>query len=123
MMVHSPPDGPLPIVPSSSMQAGENLNDIATKYNVNVYEIIDLNSIKDSSLININQILLIPRNSSNTSSTTERILVVSGFGSGHGVGMSQWGAKYMASKGLKAEEILKHFYKGAKIKPFSKYFL
>jgi len=99
------------------------LNDIATKYNVNVYEIIDLNSIKDSSLIKINQILLIPRNSSNTSSTTERILVVSGFGSGHGVGMSQWGAKYMASKGLKAEEILKHFYKGAKIKPFSKYFL
>ena len=105
------------------VKAGENLNDIATKYNVNVYEIIDLNSIKDSSLININQILLIPRNSSNTSSTTERILVVSGFGSGHGVGMSQWGAKYMATKGLKAEEILKHFYKGAKIKPFSKYFL
>ena len=105
------------------VKAGENLNDIATKYNVNVYEIIDLNSIKDSSLININQILLIPRNSSNTSSTTERILVVSGFGSGHGVGMSQWGAKYMATKGLKAEEILKHFYNGAKIRPFSKYFL
>ena len=112
-------DEPLPYF----VKPGDSLNDIAYKYNVNVYEIIDLNSIKDSSLININQILLIPRNSSNTSSTEEKILVVSGYGSGHGVGMSQWGAKYMATKGLKAEEILKHFYKGVKIKPFSKYFL
>ena len=50
-------------------------------------------------------------------------MVVSGNGSGHGVGMSQWGAKNMANKGEKAGVILKHFYKGVKIKPFSKYFL
>ncbi len=105
------------------VKAGDSLNDIAYQYNVNVYEIIDLNSIKDSSLININQKLLIPRNSSNSSSTVEKILVVSGYGSGHGVGMSQWGARYMASKGQKAERILKHFYKGVKIKPFSKNYL
>ena len=49
--------------------------------------------------------------------------MVSGYGSGHGVGMSQWGAKYMATKGATAEEILKHFYKGVKIKPFKRYFL
>jgi stage II sporulation protein D len=108
---------------SHIVKAGDSLNDIAYKYNVSVYEIIDLNSIKDSSLIKINQKLLIPRNSSNTSSTIEKILVVSGSGSGHGVGMSQWGAKYMASKGQKAERILKHFYKGVRIKPFSKNFL
>jgi len=105
------------------VKPGDSLNDIAYKYNVNVYEIIDLNSIKDSSLININQKLLIPRNSSNTSSTAEKFLVVSGQGSGHGVGMSQWGARYMASKGQKAERILKHFYKGVRIKPFSKNYL
>ena len=105
------------------VKPGDSLNDIAYKYNVNVYEIIDLNSIKDSSLININQKLLIPRNSSNSSSTVEKTLVVSGYGSGHGVGMSQWGARYMASKGQKAERILKHFYKGVRIKPFSKNFL
>ncbi len=105
------------------VKAGDSLNNIAHKYKVNVYEIIDLNSIKDSSLININQKLLIPRNSSNTSSTAEKILVVSGQGSGHGVGMSQWGARYMASKGQKAERILKHFYKGVRIKPFSKNYL
>jgi stage II sporulation protein D len=50
-------------------------------------------------------------------------LIAFGQGSGHGVGMSQWGAKYMASKGLKAEKILKHFYTGVQIKPFRKDFL
>ncbi len=43
---------------------------------------------------------------------------VLGKGAGHGVGMSQWGAKYLASKGHKADRILKHFYKGVYIKPF-----
>ena len=82
----------------------------------NIYE-------KNSSLINIGQKLLVPRNSPNSSLSSEKILVVSGYGSGHGVGMSQWGAKYMASKGKKASTILKHFYKGVKIKPFKNYFL
>ncbi len=45
-------------------------------------------------------------------------LIVFGQGSGHGVGMSQWGAKYLASRGQKAERILKHFYRGVQIKPF-----
>jgi len=53
----------------------------------------------------------------------KKSLIVIGQGSGHGVGMSQWGAKYMASKGLKAEQILKHFYKGVDVKPFKKDFL
>ena len=50
-------------------------------------------------------------------------LIVFGRGAGHGVGMSQWGAKYMASKGQKAEKILKHYYMGIQIKPFRKDFL
>ncbi len=50
-------------------------------------------------------------------------LVVVGQGFGHGVGMSQWGAKYMASKGQKAEKILKYFYQGVQIKPFRKEYL
>ena len=53
----------------------------------------------------------------------EKGLAVFGQGSGHGVGMSQWGAKYMASKGQKAEKILKHFYRGVQIKPFKKDYL
>ncbi len=50
-------------------------------------------------------------------------LIVFGQGSGHGVGMSQWGAKYMASQGQKAEKILKHYYRGVQIKPFKKNYL
>ena len=55
--------------------------------------------------------------------TIEKNLIVLGQGSGHGVGMSQWGARHMASKGQKAEKILKHFYKGVRIKPFNKNYL
>ena len=105
------------------VEAGDSLSDIAYRFNVDLNEIVTLNTIKDPSLININQILLIPRNSINNEPNLEKILVVSGYGSGHGVGMSQWGARYMASRGTKAEEILKHFYRGVKIKPFKRYFL
>ena len=105
------------------VKAGDNLFDISYRHNVNFHEIVTLNNIEDPSTININQIILIPRNQFNNISSKEKILVVSGYGSGHGVGMSQWGAKYMATKGAKAEEILKHFYRGVKIEPFKKYFL
>jgi len=59
----------------------------------------------------------------NSSSPIDKNLIVIGQGSGHGVGMSQWGAKYLASRGQKAERILKHFYRGVQIKPFRKYYL
>jgi stage II sporulation protein D len=38
---------------------------------------------------------------------------VSGSGFGHGVGMSQWGARGMAEAGRSAEDILKFYYRGA----------
>ena len=105
------------------VRVGDTLVFIAEQYDVSVEEIVALNKIKNSSLINIGQILLVPRNSFNSSFSSEKILLVSGYGSGHGVGMSQWGAKHMANKGEKANNILKHFYKGVEIKPFKKYFL
>jgi len=106
-----------------AVKAGDSLIDIANTYDVNVLEIISLNNIKDPSLINIDQRLLIPRHIVDKTSLEDKILVVLGNGSGHGVGMSQWGARYMASKGQKAESILKHFYKGVRIKPFNKNYL
>lgn len=42
-------------------------------------------------------------------------LIITAYGNGHAVGMSQWGANDLAQKKLKAEEILMHFYPGAKI--------
>ncbi|HXI09468.1 MAG TPA: SpoIID/LytB domain-containing protein [Thermodesulfobacteriota bacterium] len=43
------------------------------------------------------------------------LFVFTGRGSGHGVGMSQWGAKGMAEKGFSYAEVLRHFYKGTVI--------
>ena len=105
------------------VRVGDTLIVIADQYDVSVEDIVALNNIQNSSLINIGQRLLVPRNSLNSSSSSEKILVVSGYGSGHGVGMSQWGAKYMANKGEKARDILKHFYRGVEIKPFKKSYL
>lgn len=45
----------------------------------------------------------------------------SGFGWGHGVGLCQWGASYMARKGYSTERILKHYYPGAKIERLQGY--
>lgn len=40
------------------------------------------------------------------------MLVLDGTGHGHGVGMSQWGAEYLARAGLSADAILSKFYPG-----------
>lgn len=40
-------------------------------------------------------------------------------GYGHGVGMSQYGAKQMAINGANYEEIIKHYYKGVEIEKFN----
>jgi len=42
--------------------------------------------------------------------------VFSGRGFGHGVGMSQWGAHEMASRGHSYQEILSFYYDGARIR-------
>lgn len=49
------------------------------------------------------------------------VIVINGFGSGHGVGMSQWGAKVMAEKAHQGnttyfKTILQHYYQGVEIK-------
>lgn len=42
-------------------------------------------------------------------------ITIKGRGYGHGVGMSQWGAYAMAKEGKKAEDIVKHYFKGVEI--------
>tara|TARA_Y100001968_G_scaffold170830_1_gene156244 strand:+ start:36 stop:1253 length:1218 start_codon:yes stop_codon:yes gene_type:complete len=49
---------------------------------------------------------------------TDYFLLVTGYGAGHGVGMSQWGAKSMAQRGASYHKILKHYYTGVKIKNY-----
>ncbi|HHW14396.1 MAG TPA: SpoIID/LytB domain-containing protein [Firmicutes bacterium] len=43
-------------------------------------------------------------------------VAMEGRGFGHGVGMSQYGAFQMAKHGKKAEEIIKHYYRGVEVK-------
>jgi stage II sporulation protein D len=43
------------------------------------------------------------------------VITFKGKGSGHGVGLSQWGAYGMATQGFKYEEILKYYYQGIKL--------
>ena len=45
--------------------------------------------------------------------------VFAGRGSGHGVGLCQWGANAMAKAGRTATEILAHYYTGATVEPIS----
>ena len=37
------------------------------------------------------------------------------YGNGHGVGLSQWGANFLAKNGGSCEEILKHYYQGVEL--------
>ncbi|MDR1915760.1 MAG: SpoIID/LytB domain-containing protein [Synergistaceae bacterium] len=47
--------------------------------------------------------------------TSNGSFVFSGKGWGHGVGLSQWGAKAMAENGSRCEDILAHYFPGTKI--------
>ena len=51
--------------------------------------------------------------------TTEDTITFSCTGYGHGVGMSQYGAKAMAEDGQSWEDILLHYYSGTKIERIS----
>lgn len=50
-----------------------------------------------------------------TVTTTEKAVTFNVTGYGHGVGMSQYGADFMARQGSGYEEIIKHYYKGVTI--------
>ena len=43
------------------------------------------------------------------------LFIFSGTGYGHGVGMSQWGAKIMADHGFRYDDILAYYYRGTRI--------
>jgi stage II sporulation protein D len=47
--------------------------------------------------------------------TISKDAIFEGFGWGHGVGLCQWGAYFMAKAGYKYDEILKYYYPGSEI--------
>ena len=47
-------------------------------------------------------------------------IVLEGFGWGHGVGMCQWGAYFMAKQGYSYKQVLEYYYPGSQISLISK---
>ena len=45
----------------------------------------------------------------------DEVFIFTTYGYGHGVGMSQLGANYYAKQGWSYDEILEHYYSGAKV--------
>ena len=71
-----------------------------------------------STLFRFNFIEVNTKYKNNNIKNSNKSLLITGMGSGHGVGMSQWGAKHLAMRGYQAKDILKHYYKQIQIKPF-----
>lgn len=55
------------------------------------------------------------RSTNFTVSVVNHDVVFEGYGWGHGVGLCQWGAYFMARQGYKYDQILKYYYPGAKV--------
>ena len=55
------------------------------------------------------------RSAAFTLTEKERLLTFDVIGYGHGVGMSQYGADFMARQGSTWEDIIKHYYTGVEI--------
>ncbi len=94
-----------------------NQKNIKLKY----YSLPKLEESEESSNFSDNTIYILDGSTPLPSIPEDDFLLIKGIGSGHGVGMSQWGAKYMAENGNNYRSILKHFYKGIRILSYSPY--
>ena len=70
---------------------------------------------KDFSAVEVKDILSLP-SATFTAKLENNRFVFTVKGKGHGVGMSQYSAEYMAKEGKSYKEILAHFYPGTKLK-------
>ncbi|MBP3609992.1 MAG: SpoIID/LytB domain-containing protein [Lachnospiraceae bacterium] len=86
---------------------------IQKEYNIR-YVLAPLNAVylKDGSTSN--QMNLLP-SAYFTVEKKENYFSIRGGGYGHGAGMSQYGAKYLASQGAEYEEILMHYYRNTEL--------
>jgi len=98
-----------------------NKFDVYMKFNKTNQEdkLIKINSFSDKNKLNLDKIFY-----SNLAPyplpeiPIDYFLSVQGYGAGHGVGMSQWGARTMAERGASFRKILKHYYTGVQIKRY-----
>ena len=63
---------------------------------------------------------MFPGSGTSVSTSPDKVqLIIEGSGHGHGVGLTQYGAKGMADEGYTATQILEHFYQGSSVVPIT----
>ncbi|MED1471270.1 SpoIID/LytB domain-containing protein [Bacillus salipaludis] len=88
---------------------GDFVLDDQKHINTNTLEFNDVKAARIRGMIGINVMKSYLMTSYQDNGTS---YIVTGLGNGHGVGMSQWGAKAMADQGLSYREILNFYYPG-----------
>ncbi len=107
--------GDLKLVKLSKMSVGQSADDRTSSGRVKTARLVGSNKTVDISGSNLRRKFSLP-------STLFDITVVGnevifrGYGRGHGVGMSQMGAKSYAEDGWSYRKILEHYYSGAELK-------
>jgi stage II sporulation protein D len=98
------------------------INDIVILNRDNSGRVLDLKIISEKNEIKISakdfRNIIGPNIIRSTNFTVKVIdgdSVFEGFGWGHGVGLCQWGAYFMAKEGYKYDKILEYYYPGAKL--------
>jgi stage II sporulation protein D len=95
----------------SSSQNGSHQSDKALASSTS-FPLLNAYSVPPPPLL----VLKMPPSISSSDLVKKNILLVKGSGSGHGVGMSQWGAYGLAMKGVNFRRILTYYYKGVAIR-------
>jgi len=103
----------------------KNIKDIVILARDTSGRIANLKIVSDEKEIEISakdlRIILGPniiRSTNFTAHVVSNDVVFEGLGWGHGVGMCQWGAYFMAKQGKGCEEILKYYYPGSNVETF-----
>ena len=95
-----------------------NKYSIQSATNIEAKSVTGLNVISNSgqTVLNPNQNhTILGANYSLEISSDDELFAFNGRGWGHGIGLSQWGAKAMAEQGFKCDEIIKFYYFGVEI--------
>jgi stage II sporulation protein D len=99
------------IVPTGMYTVQGAANSVATSTVANTSTVMTANGAQTT---NANQIVVLGAEQARVVDNSNNFMFV-GRGYGHGIGMSQWGAKGLADAGYSYEDILKHYYQNVTI--------
>ena len=99
---------------NGSGSSGEEIG-LNNKKVITANGVYGIENIQDISIFNGEEYRNINEKDAQSTLTDSDNFVIEGKGFGHGVGMSQYGAKKMAELGYKYDEILTHYYTGVKV--------